>query len=116
MENTAELTCEKCGHCVTCLIIRRDARYEKVFGVTAEELGGKLEPVSRPAIPETLVCKYRSEDKLSNHVAAKLGLPTVYNWYDCSHPNLPLGLFVCPCKGCHSGCKGFDSVKAETIV
>lgn len=50
-------------------------------------------------------CELR--DDLPRFVVAKLGLPVLRDWARCTHPDLPLGDYVCPCAGCGSDCPGY---------
>ena len=49
------------------------------------------------------------------HKVAKVALPCIYigeaagpkGWHICDHPDEPLGMVVCACKGCGPRCPGY---------
>lgn len=60
------------------------------------------------AAPPAKPCQHLGRD-LTGPERERHGKDHARRWSLCLHPEIPLGQFVCPCKGCDSGCRGYQS-------
>lgn len=71
---------------------------------------GPVLPVRQPQkpakVPAGEPCFYRGEE-LSGLEKQRRSLAVLKRWAPCEHPEKPHGEIVCPCAGCHSGCRGY---------
>lgn len=89
-------------NCRICWLSVNDIRYQKLWNLPI-----KTEQPKKLYKHKKKLCLYRDEEKLPNYAAAKLSLDVRRTWYVCSHPDKPLGEYVCPCKGCGVRCTGY---------
>lgn len=97
-------------HCRKCYGAARNAALAKSLGrdVLFEPPPPPAPIVpSRPTPPPLGPCRHKSELPLLNGHAARLGLDPNKLWHECAHPARPLGPYVCGCKGCGPGCRGY---------
>ena len=80
-------------------------RHDPAFAVFHD---GHVETPTTPApSPQRKPCRFRGGKLLSGE-AARLGLDARRDWFECGHPEQPLGSVVSPCKGCNSSCRGYS--------
>jgi predicted GH43/DUF377 family glycosyl hydrolase len=78
-------------------------RWCEVWGWEHDEVRKHL-GITTSALP----CRFRSEDPVPAAVAYQSGLSPLRQWYECGHPEKPLGPLVCPCQGCGPQCRGYS--------
>jgi len=82
------------------------ADHARLFGRTANP-----SPAARPAAAGP--CRFRGE-LLTGHQRKALGLSHLA-WAPCGHPARPLGDYVCPCRGCRPGCRGYEAPPPDDV-
>lgn len=106
--------CGRCGRCPACRAVRKyPAKYGPLFGVTADDLGGRLPHDWAPSpVGPTPPCAHQGDD-LTGPERQAAGLDHARRWLHCLHPDRPLGPHVCGCRGCGPRCPGYAAGDPE---
>lgn len=76
-------------------------------GGTPKPAASRIQPPVQPPAPPATPCAHRGE---------RVSLPGVQGWFECGHPERPLGNPVCPCKGCGPRCSGYTEEAPEVTI